>query len=768
MPINPIKSLGFSPCGMFFWGKARTRLHNWKKSQKTMIELKRIRRAPCLAAGPLLIACVVWAAQAPTPKILATSSVSLELNAGKQVPALVRIKGPAGLLLVNRQEETLPAAIELDGATVPLAWQHRPALDITTARHVVFVYESDNPHLRLRWEWEARAEFGPVEHRISIENLSGREVWLPMVDSLRLDWSTDANNSLRNLYVEKGAGSPSPQGTHLDTVSDGYHWTGVSSTYAFSENGGPREIIPAEFVFDAATPEAGWYAGIEFSGRTRISLERSGASVKSTLGLNPEPGPFRTRVEPGGSFETPAVFLGAFSGGVDGAGNQLRPWVRAVLNNPLTWKDPNYPLTVNNSWGSGMQVDEALATRMIAESKELGLDLFGLDAGWFRGVGDWYPNPKKFPHGLAAIADEAHRQGLRFGIWLDWTQAALDTEPGALNVRDPKVKDWLVSDLKPDWKPEDFKGETIDIGAPAARDYAAHEVKRIVEDYKLDMLEHDGYLVAQGCIRDDHPHAPPNKSTVQVHHDWGSDIVRDANSTDVSYHAVRAYYGIYEQLRKEHPGLLFEICNDGGRMVDFGTAAHGDYFSITDTYDPLSNRRAFYDTSHVLPAAMLESYVEKWATPHIENFRYMLRSGMMGWLTVMLDTTQWTPEQHDAARSAIALYKQELRPLIRDARLYHVSERPDGVHWDGIEYWDQARAKGVVFAFRGTVADQPEHRFALAGLDPEKRYRLHFQDGTAPDSEASGKDLMAQGLTVRLPQTYSSELVFLTETTAGK
>ena len=42
-------------------------------------------------------------------------------------------------------------------------------------------------------------------------------------------------------------------------------------------------------------------------------------------------------------------------------------------------------------------------------------------------------------------------------------------------------------------------------------------------------------------------------------------------------------------------------------MVDFGSAAHGDYFSITDTYDPLSNRRAFYDTSHVLPAAMLES-----------------------------------------------------------------------------------------------------------------------------------------------------------------
>ena len=640
------------------------------------------------------------------------------------------------------------------------------ALDSGTGRRAEIVYESDKPHLRLRWAWEERADYGPVEHRVTVENLGAEEVWLPMVDSLRLDAGVRASDALNVFYVEKGADSPSAQGTHLETMGEGFHWTGKSSTYAFPEKGEAREIIPAEVVFSPQGEEAGLYLGIEFSGRTRISLERAGNSVKTVLGLNPEPGPFRTRIEPGGSFETPAAFLGAFTGGVDGAGNQLRPWVRAVLNNPLTWKDAQYPLTVNNSWGSGMQVDEALALRMIGESKELGLEMFHIDAGWFRGVGDWYPDAKKFPHGLAAIADAAHKQGLRFGIWVDWTQAALDTEPGALNVRDPKVRDWLVSDLKPDWKPEDFKGETIDIGAPAAREYAAREVKRIVEDYKLDMIEHDGYLVAKGCVRTDHPHAAPEMSTTKIMHDWGSDFVMGANSTDVSYHAVRAYYSIYEKTRREHPGLLFEICNDGGRMVDFGSAAHGDYFSITDTYDPLSNRRAFFDTSHLLPAAMLESYVEKWPTPKIENFRYMLRSGMMGWMTIMLDTTQWTPEQHAAARAAIRLYKEQLRPLIRDAQLYHVSERPDGLRWDGVEYWDPAGARGVVFAFRGSVAGETEHRFALAGLDRWKRYKLHFEDGTSPDIVVAGADLMGAGLAVRLPEPNSSELVFLSEAAA--
>jgi hypothetical protein len=85
--------------------------------------------------------------------------------------------------------------------------------------------------------------------------------------------------------------------------------------------------------------------------------------------------------------------------------------------------------------------------------------------------------------------------------------------------------------------------------------------------------------------------------------------------------------------------LLLEICNDGGRMVDFGSAAHGDYFSITDSYDPLSNRRAFYDTSYTLPAAMVESYVAKWLTSSMQNFLYMLRRGMRGWVTLMQDTT---------------------------------------------------------------------------------------------------------------------------------
>jgi alpha-galactosidase len=708
------------------------------------------------------LVCVAAAAQ--NQASLRTSDVLLTFEAGATAPRLLTLQTARQAEWKNREPEPPIEYAEIDGERIPLKWQFNSTASHSDAHTLVFVYESASPKLRLLWEWRAPAGFGPIEHQIHIENLEARELWLPLQDSLRFNWELDPQSKVEQAYVEKGANQPSDIGTHEVEISAGYKWEGTSSTYSHPEGEEAREIIPWFLVKLEDAAQSGWYTGIEFSGRTHLTLSRDADSLQGVVGLNPHPGPFRTRLLPGETFDVPTIFVGGFTGGIDGAGNGLRRWVREVITNPLAWKDPHYPLTVNNSWGSGMGIDEVLAHRMIDDSAELGLEMFHMDAGWFRGVGDWYPNPQKFPHGLAAIADDAHHRGLKFGLWVDWTQAALDTAPGALNARDPIVRDWMVTDLLPDWKPEPFKGQTIDLGVPAAKAWAQREVTRIVDDYHLDMLEHDGYVVAQGCDRTDHPHAPPDPGNTCIHKAWGSYWVLSANSTDVSYHAVRAYYDIYSKLRAAHPGLLLEICDDGGRMIDFGSAAHGDYFSITDTYDPLSNRRAFYDASHLLPAAMLESYVERWPTPRIENFRYMLRSGMMGWMTIMMDTTAWTPEQHAVAKEEFALYKTRLREFIRDASLYHISSRPDGIHWDAEEYLDPQRGQAVVYIFRGSAENESDHLFPLRGFQSGHRYQLRFHDHSAPDRTATGQELEA-GLSVHLTSPLSSELIFVEDIT---
>ncbi len=695
---------------------------------------------------------------AQTTASLKTAQTTILVQAGAQAPRLLSVKTGAAKAWANSAPEQLIPTVEQDGHNMPLQWKLNKAESKVSARKATFVYESASPHLKLTWTWEARATTGPIEHSIQIENLSGAEVWLPMQDSFRFSFPAEA--SLRHAYVEKGSGRPSNEGTHNVAVPAGYAWTGLSSTYARNQD--EREVIPWFMLQREDAAQDGWYVGIEFSGRTRLKVQRDASSVSGAVGLNPDPGPYRTRLMPNETFTAPTVFVGGFTGGMDGAANILRPWVRQVLGNPLTWKEKNYPPMVSNSWGSGMQIDEGLAHRMVSDSAELGLELFGVDAGWFRGVGDWYPSPTKFPHGFGPIVDDAHKHGMKFGIWVDWSHAGVDTNPGALNVNDPKIKDWLVADVPKGWHPADFVGRATDLGYPPAKEYAEREVNRLITGYHLDMLEHDGYLVTKNCTRADHPHAPaepPRMSTVEGN---GVNMQYASNSTDVSYHAVQAYYDIYAKMRKQHPGVLFEVCNDGGRMVDFGSASHGDYFSITDTYDPLSNRRAFYDTSFLMPAAMLEAYVEKWPAPKIENFRYMLRSGMMGMLTVMQDTNAWTPEQHAVAKAEFALYKEKLRPLVRDASLYHVTPRPDGVHWDGMQYFDSARGTGVLFAFRGSTPGEGSYTYKLQGVVAGRKYRLHYVDGSAPGQTVTGASLLA-GLTVALPIPQSSEIIFLDE-----
>lgn len=722
------------------------------------------RQRAAVTGLPILLsripAGVIWllaaSAAAHGPLTLATTDTILTLSADLAEPRVVSLACPAGVVWKSEQPQQLIDKALIDGKWQPVRWSLKSVNDHRADGSISVVYECSKPHLRLDWEWQARARSGPIEHTIRLTNLENQVVGLPLQASFTFDWVVPASKQLRHVWIEKGAGTPSSEGTHEVPLTDGDHWEAASSTYA--RDGEPREPIPWTLVEETGGRRSGWYLGIEFSGRTRLSLSRHGRSLAGEAGLNPSPAPYLTRLAAGGSFATPTVFLGAFSDGIDGAGNVLRRWVTQVLLNPADRRNPSYPLLVSNSWGSGMDIDEEKAHSMIADVAKLGLEMFHLDAGWFRGVGDWHSHPQKFPHGVGSLADYAHSLGLKFGLWVDWTQAGISTRESALSVHDSKIRDWLTRDVTEDWKPEPFKGITVDIGYPPAAAWCSRLLDRLVNGFHLDMLEHDGYLVAQGCLRDDHPHVACNGATLGPE-PW----LEGPCSTDVSYHATRAYYRLYEELRRRHPGLLLEACNDGGRMVDFGTAAHTDYFSITDTYDPVSNRRAFYDASHVLPAAMLESYVERYPAASPATFLYMLRSGMMGWCTIMQDTTAWDSQQRAAARQAFELYKTRLRPLIRGADLYHIAPRPDGAHWDGVEYFAASTGQGAVYAFRGTTPGENTHIYLLRGLHSDRRYALHFNDHTSPNREASGNELMVSGLAVSLPLPQSSELVFIRE-----
>src|SRR5699024_12086082 len=60
------------------------------------------------------------------------------------------------------------------------------------------------------------------------------------------------------------------------------------------------------------------------------------------------------------------------------------------------------------------------------ESKELGVELFVLDDGWFgkredatTSLGDWFVDERKLPNGITGLANKITDLGLDFGLWFE-------------------------------------------------------------------------------------------------------------------------------------------------------------------------------------------------------------------------------------------------------------------------------------------------------------------------------------------------------------
>ncbi len=82
---------------------------------------------------------------------------------------------------------------------------------------------------------------------------------------------------------------------------------------------------------------------------------------------------------------------------------------------------------IYNSWeATEFNVNEAGQMALAEKAAALGIDRFVMDDGWFgqrkddhAGLGDWYVNQQKFPHGLKPLIDRVHQLGMDFGLWVE-------------------------------------------------------------------------------------------------------------------------------------------------------------------------------------------------------------------------------------------------------------------------------------------------------------------------------------------------------------
>ena len=150
--------------------------------------------------------------------------------------------------------------------------------------------------------------------------------------------------------------------------------------------------------------------------------------------------------------------------------------------------------------------------------------------------------------------------------------------------------------------------------------------------------------------------------------------------------------------------------------------------------------------------------------------RYAFRSTSLGTPEWFLDapgggngSEPWSREEKDALKACVETYKTRIRPLVRNADLYHVLPRPDGSRRDAIEYYDPIGEKGVLCLFQPSkqCVNEP---IRLKGLNADRQYRLTSEDGSNPSCAMTGRTLMEEGLTVLLEGDQVSEWVFLEAT----
>jgi alpha-galactosidase len=128
-------------------------------------------------------------------------------------------------------------------------------------------------------------------------------------------------------------------------------------------------------------------------------------------------------------------------------------WDRLALTPPMGW----------NSWNPfGEKVSEAMiretADAFVSSGlKDAGYTYIVIDDYWHGGRDSndmLYPDPKRFPSGIKALADYVHSKGLKFGIYSDAGTVTCGRQPASFGYEEKDAKlfaSWGVDYLKYDY-----------------------------------------------------------------------------------------------------------------------------------------------------------------------------------------------------------------------------------------------------------------------------------------------------------------------------
>ncbi|HEX5283273.1 MAG TPA: alpha-galactosidase [Bryocella sp.] len=487
-----------------------------------------------------------------------------------------------------------------------------------------------------------------------------------------------------------------------------------------------------------------WFGALAWSGSWRITIEQDEMQqLKIVGGYNPFD--FGYKLDPGETLSTPK-----FYGGLAQHGFQEMSRLESTFQvHHILPQSPHPRLrpVLYNSWeATEFNFDEHTQEQLADKAASIGVERFVMDDGWFStrtrdnsGLGDWYPNPQRFPHGLKPLIDHVHSLGMDFGLWV---------EPEMVNENSDlyrKHPEWILN----------FPGRprtqarsqfVLNLALPQVQEYILGFLDKLLSENDIAFLKWDA-----------------NRNFSEP----GWPQVRPDEQKKVWVAYVQGYYHVLETLRQRFPKLEIESCSGGGGRIDLGVMHFTDEVWTSDNTDPFDRLLIQEGFTYAYTPQIMMAWVTdspNWYNGRGTSLTYRFLSSMQGSLGVGANLDKWTSDDFATAKNLITEYKQ-IRALVQQGVLYRLVSPRDGSNVSSSESVSQDQNAAVVFAF--LHSQQMRYPFPTLhpqGLRPDATYSIRALSGTLPKgtpARASGAFWMHEGIHLDLTGDFAAQAVVL-------
>ena len=442
-------------------------------------------------------------------------------------------------------------------------------------------------------------------------------------------------------------------------------------------------------------------------------------TTRVLIGINPDE--FGWKLNSGDSFQTPEVIFSYTDNGFNALSQQLGAFYAQHLINPH-FAHQERPILINNWEATFMDFTEDKLMPIVKRAKELGIEMFVLDDGWFghrdddrSSLGDWFVDEKKFNHGIAGFAKRVHDLDMKFGLWFEPEMISIDSK---LYQTHPE---WMIK--------TPGRGQTpgrhqfvLDMSRQEVVDYLFELMSHIIQDAKLDYIKWD-----------------MNRNITEM---YGADLPAD-QQLEFSHRYILGVYDLYDRLTKAFPDVLFESCASGGGRFDLGMMYYAPQAWCSDDTDAIERIKIQDGTSYGYTPSMWGAHVS--AVPNdqvgrLTSIDTRAKVAYFGAFGYELDVTELSDEEQATIKQQVAFYKQ-YRKLFQFGTFYRL-ETPDTS--DNVYGWETVSPdKQTAIGMRYQIlngANPAYIRYYFKGLDPERHYTVN--DGS---EVFSGAELMNAG-----------------------